>query len=56
MKGFKTIGYVAATILGVLAVPQVQELIAQYPVTATFINGTVVLGLRWVTTSPIFNK
>lgn len=54
MKGFKTVGYVAATILGVLTVPQVQELISHYPVMATFINGTIIVALRWVTSSPIF--
>ena len=56
MRGFKTIGWVAATVLGVLAIPQVQELISAYPQTAVIVNGVVVAALRWVTTTPIFNK
>lgn len=55
-KGFKTIGYVAASILAVLTVPQIQELIAHYPQAAAVINGVVILGLRWITTTAIFNK
>lgn len=56
MKGWKTITYVAASILAVLSVPQIQELIAQHPELAIIVNGVVVAGLRWVTTTTIFNK
>lgn len=55
-KGYKTIGYVAASVLAVLTVPQIQELISQYPDIAAIINGTVIVILRWITTSAIFNK
>lgn len=55
-KGYKTIGYVAASVLAVLTVPQIQELISQYPEAAAIINGTVIVILRWITTSAIFSK
>ena len=43
-------------VLAVLTVPQIQELISQYPDIAAIINGTVIVILRWITTSAIFNK
>jgi hypothetical protein len=54
MKGYKTIGYVAATILAVLTVPEIQAIIAEHPAIATIINGVVIGLLRFVTTTPIF--
>lgn len=54
-KGWKTITYIAASILAVLSVPQIQELIAQYPEAAVIVNGVVIGTLRWVTTTGIFN-
>ena len=52
--GWKTVTYAAGIILAVLTVPEVQTLIATYPVAATVINGGIVVVLRLLTTSAIF--
>lgn len=56
MKGYRTVGYIATTLIAVISVPEVQNLIAEYPVTATIINGVVIGILRVISTTPIFNK
>ena len=53
MKFSKTISYAALSILAVLSVPEIQALIAQYPVVATIVNGVIVGALRWATTTPL---
>jgi len=52
-KGWKTFTYAAGTMLAVLMVPQVQELIAQYPTISVIINGAVIAALRFITTTPV---
>lgn len=54
MKGFKTIGYVAVSILAVLGVPEIQALVVAHPSVAVVVNGVIVGLLRFITTSPIF--
>lgn len=55
IKGFKTATY-AATLVAIIQVPEVQELIKQYPDIAVYINSMLIVILRMISTSPIFNK
>jgi len=55
MKGFKTATY-AGALVAIIQVPEVQELIKQYPDIAVYINSLVIVILRAISTSPIFNK
>lgn len=55
MKGFKTATY-AGVLVAIIQVPEVQELIKQYPDVAVYVNSTVIVFLRTLSTSPIFNK
>lgn len=56
MKGFKTIGYVATTMLAILTLPEVQDLVSEYPRASVVINGGIIVILRVLSTTPIFNK
>lgn len=56
MKGYKTIGYAATTLIAVISVPEVQEWIKDYPTAAVAINSVLIGILRIISTTPIFNK
>lgn len=53
IAGFKTISWCAGVALAVLASPELQALIAQYPVQSFWINNLVVVVLRHFTTAPL---
>lgn len=55
MKGWKTVVYAGGILLAVLTVPQVQEFIGNYPTAAVFVNSVLVVALRFITTTPIFD-
>jgi len=57
MKGWKTIVFSIATILlGVLQDAGVTNIIAQHPGTVTTVIGFLILVLRLITTTPVFQS
>lgn len=56
MKGYKTLGYAASTLIAVLTLPEIQAVIQEYPVASVIVNSFIIGILRLVTATPLFNK
>lgn len=53
IAGYKTISFVAGVLVAVSTSPEMQALIAEYPVAAFWINNIVVVILRHYTVAPL---
>lgn len=53
IAGYKTLSFAAGIMLAVLASPEAQALISEYPVQAFWINNIGVIILRHYTTTPL---
>lgn len=57
LKGWKTVVFGAlVTTTSVLSTPEVQGFVAQHFEAVGGALGGVIIGLRWLSSSPIFNK
>lgn len=52
-SGYKTISWVAGIAVAMVASPEFQAFIEQYPDIAFWINCVVMVVLRWFTTKPL---
>lgn len=53
IAGYKTISFAAGVMVAVLASPEIQSLISEYPVEAFWINNVAVIILRHFTVAPL---
>jgi hypothetical protein len=53
IAGYKTVSFASGVMVAVLASPELQALIAQYPVQAFWINNVLMIILRHFTTTPL---
>lgn len=53
IAGYKTLSFAAGVMLAVLASPEMQSLIRQYPVESFWINNIGMIILRHFTTEPL---
>lgn len=53
IAGYKTISFVAGVLVTVSTSPEMQALIAEYPVAAFWINNIIVVILRHYTVNPL---
>jgi hypothetical protein len=53
IAGYKTISFAAGIMVAVLASPEMQALISEYPVQAFWLNNIGMIVLRHFTTTPL---